>query len=340
MEQPGRQRRNDPSLRWALALSALLHATLGVVLLEGLVQFGGPLALDDAIQVEIVLDDPILPEPEVVQEVPAEPVTGPEPTVVEEISAEPEPEPAVVEEIPPEPVPEPEPEVVEEIPPELVPEPESAVVEEVTPEPEPEVLEEAAPELLPELAVLPTPPMPARKPETAGILPPTAVEPPAEPLPAETLVAEPAAPIAPEATADPPEPSYRHQGEIGAITPEQFLANLTALADENLQAERNPALWEVIRAVRKQVRECWMLDPKNPPSARMTVDMKLNFDQSGRVLKAEIKEIGRMVNDEAYKSFVLDARAALMSCSPFELPADSYGIWRSFTMRFVPINRL
>ena len=319
------------------------------------------------------------PQPETVEETPPEPEPEPQPETVEETPPEPEPEPQpeTVEETPAraragtgagdrrgdpararagtaagdrrgdpararagtaardrrgDPRPSPSrnrsPRTVEEIPP--APEP----------EPEPEIVEETPPAPLPELVLLPTPPLPARKPESAGLLPTSDPEPPVAPEPAETVLAEPAAPKEPAPLSEAVEPAYRHQGESGAVTPEQFLANLTALADEDLQAERNPALWEVVRAVRKQMRQCWMLDPRNPPSARMTVDMKLKFDRDGRVLTAEIKEIGRMVNDQAYQTFVVDARAALMSCSPFELPPETYGIWRSFTMRFVPINRL
>ncbi|MEM7226437.1 MAG: hypothetical protein AAF495_25920, partial [Pseudomonadota bacterium] len=288
------------------------------------------------------------PELEVVEEIAPHPDPEPEPEIAEEIAPEPEPEPEpeIAEEIAPEPEPEPEPEIAEEIAPEPEPEPEPEVAEEIAPEPEqePQVAEEAAPEPepLPELVLAPAPPMPARKPPSSALAPPAPAE-ALEEAPAIAEVPEPPAeaPIVAEAPEAPDAgPGYRHQGEIGEVSPKQFLANLTALADENLQAERNPALWEVIRAIRKQMRECWMLDSKNPPSARMTVDMKLNFDKSGRVLKAEIKEIGRMVNDEPYKTFVLDARAALMSCSPFTLPDDKYVIWRSFTMRFVPINRL
>jgi hypothetical protein len=57
------------------------------------------------------------------------------------------------------------------------------------------------------------------------------------------------------------------------------------------------------------------------------------------LVRRAVKDVARMVTNDDYKSFVTEARTALMSCSPFDLPQDRFAIWHSFTLRFVPHYR-
>lgn len=128
-------------------------------------------------------------------------------------------------------------------------------------------------------------------------------------------------------------------GARGAASPDVLLARLDALKDETLQAEENPALWAVIRAVREQIARCWDGAVRNAASRRLRVDIDVAFGPDGRLTKARIKQPGLMVVDEAYRTFATGALDALTSCSPFELPPESYDLWRQFTMRFLPSRR-
>ena len=49
------------------------------------------------------------------------------------------------------------------------------------------------------------------------------------------------------------EPSYLDRNQVTPSRQSELLANLEALKNEDLQAEKNPALWKVIRAVRAQM---------------------------------------------------------------------------------------
>jgi outer membrane biosynthesis protein TonB len=136
-----------------------------------------------------------------------------------------------------------------------------------------------------------------------------------------------------------PEPAQSAQPPAGLAkpaTPAALLANLAALADEDAQAEAKPELWEVIRAVRAQIKRCWLINPAESRNPKLSVEIAVAFDRGGALLKAQVLGVARMVQDEEFKAFAVSAHGALEACSPFELPTDRYDIWRAFTMRFVP----
>ncbi len=323
----------------AILLSALLHAAVAVFLLWGLPRLGTPLPEPPGLPVEIVILE--RPEPEVAEEPAATPTPEPEPPA-DAPAPEPEPEPAELDE------PEPEPEIAEEpvseepvAEPEVVETPESVPEPDVAEAPEPELTAEPAPE--PETAETPQPePQPTEpaEPEPADItaavpsvIPPrrpesvtpeeqTAVQTPPDPAPEEPAQAERAASPAPP--------------DGAPLTPQGLLANLAALRDEDARAKANPELWEIIRTVRAQIARCWQLSPAEARNPRLSVDIAVAFDRNGRLLNTEVQQIGRMVVDEEFKAFATGAHRALKACSPFDLPAEKYDIWRDFTLRFVP----
>ncbi len=309
---------------WLLAAiaSGLFHAGLFAVLLSDGFWHADLPPPEPTIVVELIVEEavePELPEPEVPES------EGAELEVAEVEPLEPEP-------VEPEPA---EPEIAEVEPPE--PEPVEA-------EPfEPEISEAEA--LAPEPPLLDAPPplpLPPRKPVLAEPeVPPEVVEPtelaeaPPE-LPVEAAVDPPVEP-APEAPVETiAESDYLNRDDIEEVSAEGLLANIAALQDEDAQARRNPELWEVIRAVRAQIARCWAVEPDLAVSSKFSVDIDVAFGQDGSVTRTRIQEVARMVNDDDYKHFVLDTRQSLMACSPFDLPADKFEIWRQFTMRFLP----
>lgn len=361
-------RREEPrkgqggGLAWACGLSVGIHLCLALLFQADWIEFGEPLPADPPIPVEMVfleaesvepetpveaadsaeLEVPPEPEPEMpvetaklepVEESPAEPEVAPEPEPDVPVETA-EPEPAEESPAEPEVAPEPPPQEALEAAEAIEPLPEAAPVvaaQEAEPSdpaepaaaPEPPVIPTPVPRVKPVLAQQPTAPPEAeaqpepQQEEVASEPPPEVVEVPAVAAPAN------------------PEPAYRSRSDIGRVTPEQLLANLAAVADESLQAEKNPELWAVIRLLRRQIKQCWLYDSDEDIDDRYAVDIAVAFRRNGAVDRAEVEDVARMVADSDYDRFVRRARKALLACGPFDLPAESYGIWRSFTMRFV-----
>ncbi len=201
---------------------------------------------------------------------------------------------------------------------------------------------------------IPQPPIPRRKPQLASV-PAKAPqeEPQREPEPEiagsnEALQDQPPAEAGdaaeiPELVTKNARATAEPSAESDIPSPPQnaaeLLANLANLQDEEAQVKRNPKLWAVIRQVRAQVARCWHIRPGKIKKMRnFTAAIQVSFAPDGALQNVYIQDSARMVRDERFKGFVLEARRALKSCSPFDLPSESYDIWRSFTMRFVPLR--
>ena len=87
--------------------------------------------------------------------------------------------------------------------------------------------------------------------------------------------------------------------------------------------------------MRAQVARCWGKDKLSSGQTGLTVDIQVAFETDGRLGQALIVEVSRMVHDESYRDFAATAREMLRQCGPYDLPAESYHLWRSFTVRFV-----
>lgn len=355
----------------ALLLSLLLHgALLGAIALHFLDPAPAP-SPEAAIPIEIVAleepekaSDPLAetatleplepvaapePEPELPAGAAHVPLPEPDPPVV------PEPEPDLLAEAEPAPIPEPEaePEAIptaEPAPPvetediaEAVPE----IAEDIAPEPEVESAPDEEIEVAPgpQIVALPPPPLPDRKPEPADAAP-TESAPPAASLETAVTVPEPEPKPEPIEQAEAPpaaEPALQESETPAApkrlttpTTPQGLLANLAALTDEAARAKADPELWAIVTAVREQIRQCWLLSPEETQEPALSVEIAVAFEKDGRLLRADIQDTGRMVRDQDFKDIAVGAQRALRSCSPFDLPAEHYAIWKSFTLRFVP----
>ena len=239
----------------------------------------------------------------------------------------------------------------------------SAPLEPAVPQ-EPVATADAAPQPLQPLDQAPAEPLVTTAPPTVEELPtaespePTPAEDPSQPL----LLAEPVRPApsllpprrpesieeeviaAParqqaqpqQSAALPRDPTQQYQPRWqGRVTGNQLLDNLAVIADEAAQAEANPALWEVVRLLRQQVRECWRLGRSGQSNPDFVVEMEVKLSRSGTVAHAHILDVARMVESPSFADFARNARSAFQRCSPYALPADRYPIWNSFVLRFL-----
>lgn len=208
------------------------------------------------------------------------------------------------------------------------------VAEELTAEaPEPSPTEDPSQPLLLADPVRPAPNLlPPRRPESLA-------ERPA--IIQEERLAEPSPPPVPQpqpqqSAALPRDPTQQYQPRWqGRVTGNQLLENLAIVGDETAQAEANPELWEVVRLLRQQVRECWRLGRPGQSNPDFVVEMEVKLNRSGAVAHAHILDVASMVDNPSFADFARNARSAFQSCSPYALPADRYAIWNSFVLRFL-----
>jgi hypothetical protein len=347
-------------------LSSLLHTALAAVLWFGLPGWGRPLpAMDSAITVELVSELPedrpapevaaIAPEPEreAARPNPTPPAPRPQPEPV----AEPGPEvPAPAVAAVPEPAPEPEPEVVAEpepapeLEPEPAPKPEPEVAAEPKPapppEPAPQVAAEPEPEQRAALEPEPSPePAPARpQPPRSMPRPETKPQPPAAPPP-EVARAEPT----PEPEAPRPEPPKedefaallrsveempRHvQGEV-----RQQGSGRSADAVGRARTEIGEAKLSIgeIDALRRQIGGCWTLPAGIDGIEDMVVRLRIQVRPDRTVQIVTIEDQARLSRDPIFRAVAESARRAVDRCSPLDLPADKYALWRDIVTNFYP----
>jgi hypothetical protein len=236
------------------------------------------------------------------EEEPSEATPKPKPKPDPEKQAEPEPEPQQAE-VPPAPEPEP-------IAPEPEPEPEQVVL---PPEPEPEPPEpEAEPE--PEKELAESPPMPSKKPTLKVPVPDQPEEAEENRLTSilrnvEKLKEQQAA-----RPAEDPEPSE---------------------AAPRAQASRFEVM-ELARAIQQQMSACWRIEPGARDAQDLIVQVHVLLNRDGSVLRASIVDNSRMATDAFYRSAAENARRAILSCQPFELPPKRYEVWREMKLTFNP----
>lgn len=353
MGKRGRTRRSAAEIMPVGAvLSALLHASVIVIVVFGLPHFDEPPEFVPPIPIEVVIEDPV-PEAEVAPEPPPSPEPEPEKL------AEPEPEPETV------PEPEPAPQIAAlplprpERPAEPEPEPETEVEQQEAPQAEEEPVVEAAPEPEPAPS-LETPPEPEAQPEPE---PETASEPEPEKEPEVESAPEPE--VAEERSEEltPPAPRRRPKVDVAQVEPEKeepapqvdrltsILRNVEKLKDEPAPAtrqnaelptprsQRQPSQLEVnemVREIQKQMAACWRVEPGARDAQDLVVTIHVNLNPDGSVRVAKITDSQRMLSDDFFRSAAENARRAILRCSPFTLPPKKFDIWREMVLNFNP----
>ncbi len=235
-------------------------------------------------------------------EEPLKPVPKPKPKPEPEKQPEPEPEPQQAE-VPPAPKPEP-------VAPEPEPEPEQVSL---PPEPEAKPPEPATkPELEKELAE--APPKPSRKPKLK--------------MPA------------------PDQPEQPEENRLTSIlrNVEKLKKQQAARPDEDPQASAAAPrvqvsrfeVMELARAIQQQMSACWRIEPGARDAQDLIVQIHVLLNRDGSVLHANIVDNRRMATDAFYRSAAENARRAILSCQPFELPPKRYEVWREMKLTFNP----
>ncbi len=237
-----------------------------------------------------------------------------------------------LEEDSPEPAPKPKPKPEPEKQPEPEPEPQQA---EVPPAPKPEPV---APEPEPEPEQVPLPPEPEAKPP----------EPETKPEPKKELAEAPPKPsrkpkLKMPAPDQPKEPDENRLTSIlrnveklkkqQAARPEEDPKPSTAAP--RVQASRFEVM-ELARAIQQQMRGCWRIEPGARDAQDLVVQVFVRLNRDGSVVFANIVNNSRMATDAFYRSAAENARRAILSCQPFELPPKRYEVWREMTLNFNP----
>jgi len=335
----------------AWLFSSLLHTALAVLLYFGLPSFTrAPPGIEQFVTVELVSEPPeaepeppepapaaTAPEPPRVAAAPEPPAPPPEPV------AEPEPEPE------PTPPPEPEPELAQPAEPEPAPsppepEPEPAPPPEPEPEPEPEPQPEPEPE--PEPEPQRAAPRPFLKPPPPRQL---AEAPPPEPEPERPEPPKPTPAMAPKPEPEkPPEPPKeddlawlrsveqtieRKQSEI-----EQ--AGTGRAPEGNGQAQsllgQGRLTMSELDALRRQIARCWTLPVGIEGLRDMVVQLRIQVRPDRSVQRVTIEDQTRIEQETTFRAVAESARRAVERCSPLDLPADKYALWRDIMMSFHP----
>jgi hypothetical protein len=78
------------------------------------------------------------------------------------------------------------------------------------------------------------------------------------------------------------------------------------------------------------------LEPGARDAEELIVVIHVQLNRDGSVRRAEIVDEGRVTKDAYYRSAAENARRAIYSCQPFELPVKRYDIWRDMVLRFDP----
>jgi hypothetical protein len=338
-------------MRFALVLSLGVHAILAWAFLTWPPR-PAPLVPPEPIAVETVTEDQLAeltspkpqpdPQPEPDPQADAQSKSTPEPTPAAAPQPAPEPEPAAEPRPEPEPTPRskpdpgPAPDAAAAPEPKAEPAPQPAPASEPAPAgantgaPEPSPAPAPPPRKPPSLVAARDAPDPADRPAEAPRTPPSAPSPAASGAPPSA--ADGAAPASTAADAGALPDPVRN----GRFESRRFLANLEAVRGDRYLEEQNPELWDLIQTLRRQVRDCWHLPDPALAGRSLAVDLRVTFDRSGRVTRADIVDVGRTVQDDRFRRVAQSARRALGACSPFDLPADSYALWNRFTLRFVP----
>jgi len=215
---------------------------------------------------------------------------------------------------PPQPAPK-----AEEKPPEPEAQPEPPKPEEATPEPEDK------PEPEPE----PPPPEPTPEPK----VPPPKVQPP---------------PPKPE----PPKPKkdvsalQQLMKDIQKKTPQKpqeqapAAAPSTEKSSNQTAAISDRATMTELDAIRHHFEGCWRIDPGMEGIEELSAEIRVYIGIDGSVQRADIVDTVRYFADSKFRTFVNNARIAVLGCSGVPITANNYEQLKVMTLNFSPQGRI
>ena len=93
-----------------------------------------------------------------------------------------------------------------------------------------------------------------------------------------------------------------------------------------------------IDLIRQTIRKCWHFPAGLKNAEDLIVDIKMELDESGTVIKAEIMDSGRMQSDPDFRIAAENAHRAVLDpkCNPLPLPKDKYDEWKELELSFNP----
>jgi hypothetical protein len=92
--------------------------------------------------------------------------------------------------------------------------------------------------------------------------------------------------------------------------------------------------------IRSQISPCW-----SPPSGArdadtLQVSLEIAVDPKGNVIRVSIVDEIRITIDRSFQSAAEAARRAVLKCTPLNLPAEHYDIWKEIKFNFDPSKML
>ena len=93
--------------------------------------------------------------------------------------------------------------------------------------------------------------------------------------------------------------------------------------------------------MRKTVEACWNVDPGLAGVRDITVEIRLQIDRSGKVIRTEVVDKARLSNP-TFRTVAELAQRALMNgrCNTLPLPPDGYEFWKDAIFVFSPRDML
>jgi outer membrane biosynthesis protein TonB len=93
-----------------------------------------------------------------------------------------------------------------------------------------------------------------------------------------------------------------------------------------------------IDAIRQKIRKCWIVPAGVQGIKNLVVDIKMQIDKDGTVVKADIVDTERYQRDEAYQMAAESARHAVLdpACNPLPLPPEKHSQWKDLELSFNP----
>ena len=214
-------------------------------------------------------------------------------------------------------------------------------------------------------------PKPQPNPQQANLPPPPAPVPVTEPTPDPDAEAAPPLPDAePEETQkpQPAPPKPKRKPDIKIAMPDKpkskavkeedqpedrltsILRNVERLRQEqtsnpeDTQTAKTAApraasqieLNEITRIIQQKMASCWRLEPGARDAENLVVQVRIAFNRDGSVRKVDIVDQTRFRSDRFFRSAAENARRAILSCQPFDLPARKYDLWSIARFNFNP----
>ena len=200
-------------------------------------------------------------------------------------------------------------------------------------DPVPEILEPAQADAAPPSEAMPPPPEEsAALPEDAAEPPPPKVKPRPKPKPPPTKEDD-------IAFLNSLVKDLEKQDAAVPRTPTQG-AEDQPLSNNFANTFSNAPTMSELDVIRRHIEDHWRIDPGKEGVESLTVEIKINVSTDGTVQQAQIMDMSRYVNDNAFRTFANSARTAVLTASPLPIAPENAEAFREMTLVFSPRGRI